>query len=373
MKNNTFDMIKMFLLFVFVTFLIIIFIILLVVSSDNKLINKIKEYTKTDTKVLYFSTDRYYSDYPIELFEKYDIDYLFVDTSDLSRFEQKKIEQIVNSTELYNMIAIFKNGEIVDAIINYTTEERIHTFLQNYNIIPSILGNPEGILEKTQNLVDKDLMLLYVPYKYDPTSNVLLEQNKILTEISKDYNINYDIIPAYLLSFNQQNKLNTILKISSVNDQIVILVKDKKIIGSIRGINNKNTYLNTLYEYNYISEIENYITEIDYNEFNNLLSSNETNVIIITKNECKYCDAAISTLNKITLDYNIPIKYININNFDSDVAKDIENILIAAEYSDGFTTPLTIITQANKVIDYVIGASDEKYFVDIFRENGIIK
>ena len=42
-------------------------------------------------------------------------------------------------------------------------------------------------------------------------------------------------------------------------------------------------------------------------------------------------------------------------------------------YSDGFTTPITLIVENNKLINYVIGASNKQYFVDIFSENGIIK
>ena len=370
MKNNTFDIIKMFLLFIFVAFLITIFIILLVISSDNKLIDSIKEFTKSDTKVLYFSNDEYYSNYPIDLFDKYEIEYLYIDTTDLSRFEEKKIEEIINSTKIYNMIVIFENGEMVDSIVDYTTDEQLLTFLQKYNIIPSMLGNPEGIIENTKKLISSDFILLYVPYQYNDS---LLEQNKILTQITNEYNIDYNMIPAYLLSLSQQKKLNNILQISSVGDQIVILIKDKKIIGSIRGINTKNTYLNSLYEYKYISEIENYIIEIDFDTFNNLVTSNESNVIVITKDDCKYCDTTLSTLNKIVIDYGISIKSINIIDFDSEISKSIETKLIELGYNDGFTTPITLITQSNKVIDYIIGSSNEQYFIDIFTENGIIK
>ncbi|MBQ9072602.1 MAG: hypothetical protein IJY25_05550 [Bacilli bacterium] len=370
MKNSTFDIIKMFLLFVFVAFLITIFIVLLVVSSDNKLIDSIKEFTKNDTKVLYFSNDKYYSKYPVELFEKYDIEYLYINTTDLSRFEEKKIKDIINSNEFYNTIVIFENGEVVDSIISYNNDEDLLKFFQKHNIIPGIIGNPQGIIENTKDLINSDLMLLYVPYQYN---NSLLDQNKILTEITNEYNIGYNMIPAYILSSNQQKKLNNILQISSVDDQIVILVKNKKIIGSIRGINTKNTYLNILYEYKYISEIENYINEIDYDTLNNLVNSNEISVTVITKDDCKYCETTLSVLNKIIIDYNISINLINILDFDSEIAKSVENKLIELGYNDGFTTPLTIITQSNKIIDYIIGASDEKYFVDIFTENGIIK
>lgn len=370
MKNNTFDIIKTFLMFVFVVFLITIFIVLLVVFSDNKVVDNIREFTKNGTKVLYFSNKEKFSNYPIELLEKYDIEYLYIETSDLSKFEQKKIRSIVDNNNIYNSIIIMENGEVKETLVDYNSDTDVLNFFQRNNIIPAIIGNTKDILENTKKLITSDLMLLYVPYNYN---NLLLEQNKILTEITNEYNIGYSMIPAYLLSFNQQEKLNSILQISYVENQIVILVKNKKIIGSIRGYGSKSTYIEDLYKYKLISEIESYIQEIDYDILNNLVSSSESNITVITKNDCKYCESVLSTLNKIKLEYDISINLINITDFDSEIAKSIENKLTELGYNDGFTTPLTIITQSNKVIDYVIGSSNEKYFVDIFRENGIIK
>lgn len=370
MKNNTFDIMKMFFMFVFVTFLIAIFIVLLVMSSDNKLIDSINEFTRSDTKVLYFSNNKNYSKYPIELFDKYDIEYLYINTDDLSKFEEKKIKQLIDNTNLHDIIIIFKEGKLIDSIVDYGNSESLNAFLQKYNIIPSIISDPSWIIEETKEALTSEFTLLYIPYKYDSSS---LDQNEILYDISLEYNINYKLMPAYLLSYSQQEKLNSILQISSVNDQIVILVKEGKIIGSIRGINDKIDYLNKLYEYNFISEIENYIQEISYEEFEDMLNSNELNVVFIIKDDCKYCDITKSTLNKIIINYDIPMKYINIVDFDTDISNNVERKLTESGYSDGFTTPLTVIIQSNKVIDYIIGSSNDKYFVDIFTENGIIK
>ena len=103
------------------------------------------------------------------------------------------------------------------------------------------------------------------------------------------------------------------------------------------------------------------------------MNSNSKNIILIGKEECKYCDEVISTLNTIIINYNISIKYINIGNLDSELSSNVENKLVDLGYSDGFTTPITIMIESNKLIDYVIGASSEDYFIDIFTENGIIK
>lgn len=370
MNKNTFDIVKKTLIILFFIILIAVFIILLVASADNKFIKNIKEFTKDDTKVLYISSKDKYSDYPIKLFNKYDIEYLYIDSTDLSNFEKTKIEKIINSKHLSNIIIIFNEGKIIDTIIDYDTENNLNKFLQRNGIIPDIIGNIDGIIESIPQLLENELMLLYVPYKYVEGIDL---QNGILKDICARYNIEYQMINAYLLSSVQQEKLNSILQISSVEDQIIIIVKNKKIIGSIRGIHKADYYLNELYSYNFIQEIDSYIEEINYDEFNSLLNSNNKNIILIGKEECKYCDEVISTLNTIIINYNISIKYINIGNLDSELSSNVENKLVDLGYSDGFTTPITIMIESNKLIDYVIGASSEDYFIDIFTENGIIK
>ena len=58
---------------------------------------------------------------------------------------------------------------------------------------------------------------------------------------------------------------------------------------------------------------------------------------------------------------------------DSDISINLQKDLNNLKYNDGFTTPLTIIIENGELLDYIIGASNEKYFIDIFTENGIIK
>lgn len=370
MKENTFSIIKKILITLLFSILVLIFVVLLFFSRDNDLIKDVKEFIQTDTKVLYITNKNKYSEYPIKLLDKYSIKYLYIDSTKLSSIEKTKIEKIINSKYLSNIVVIFNNGKIVDAIIDYESENKLNDFLQKHNIIPEVIGDIDGILESVPELLETELTMLYIPYKY---VDGIESQNKILEEISTRYKIKYKLINAYLLSFEQQEKLNSILQISSVEDQIIILVKDKKIVGSIRGINRANYYLDELHKYNFIDKIDNYITEINYDKFNELISSDNKNIILIGKDECRYCDNVITTLNSIIINYDIPIYYINVGKLDSELSNNVEKTLTQLGYSDGFTTPITLMTESNKLIDYVIGPSDEKYFVDIFTENGIIK
>ena len=350
--------------------LIIIFFSLLIATKDNNLIKEIKDFVKVDTRVLYITNEDNYSDYPIDLFKKYEINYLYINSNKLSKIEKNKIQKIINSGYLSSIIVIFNNGEIQDAIIEYEKDEKLNKFLQNNELIPTVIGDNSKIIDNVNEILETEYSIIYLPYD---NIDEIEKQDEILKDISEDYEINYKRVNAYLLSKNQQNKLNSILQISTVEDQIVILVKNKKIIGSIRGINNKKDYLNQLKEFNFIEEVSYLITHINLEEFNNLLNNSQKNVVLIGKDDCKFCDEVIGTLNNISINYDIKINYINIGEMNSDLSIELQNKLNELNYNDGFTTPITLIIENNKLLDYVIGASDEQYFIDIFTENGIIK
>lgn len=368
-KDNLKAMKTVFMIIIFVV-LLVIFFSLLFATKDNRLIRDIKEYINKDTKILYIADKENYLDYPTDIFTKYDLNYMYINSSNLSNIEKSKLEKIINSKYLTNIIVVFNNGEIKDAIIEYESEEKLEKFLKKNKLIPEVIGDNSKIFSSVESMLNEDYAILYIPYEY---SNDIKKQDKILNEIASEYEINYKRIDAYLLSNQQHDKLNIILQISSVDNQIIILIKDKKIIGSIRDLSNKETYLNKLKEYSFIDEIDSYITYINYSKFNNLLNNDNKNIIVFGKDDCKYCEDVIKTLNTIAINYDVEINYLNIGNIDTTVYKDVEKKLDSLGYKDGFTTPLTIIVENNKLIDYAIGPSNEDYFVDIFTENGIIK
>ena len=317
MKKDNVAIIKKFLIGIFFSLLVIIFFYLLFSTRDNDLVKNIKEFVSIDTKVLYISDKDNYYDYPIDLFKKYEVDYLYIDSTKLSNVEKTKIEKIINSNYFSNIIVIYKNGKIVDAIIEYDNEESLNKFLQEQELIPEIIGDNSKIIDTVNELITTEYTLIYLPYK--PLDEIE-SQSKVLKKICNDYEINYKKIDAYLLSESQKNKLNSILQISTVEDQIIILVKDKKVIGSIRGINNKRKYLNQLENFNFIEEIGYFITHINFGELKNLLNNNEKNIIVVGKDDCKYCDQVNETLNNIAINYDVKINHINIGKIDSDIA-----------------------------------------------------
>ena len=58
---------------------------------------------------------------------------------------------------------------------------------------------------------------------------------------------------------------------------------------------------------------------------------------------------------------------------DSNISLEVEERLMELNYNDGFSTPMVLVVEKNKLLNYVIGLASEQYFIDIFTENGIIK
>ena len=78
-------------------------------------------------------------------------------------------------------------------------------------------------------------------------------------------------------------------------------------------------------------------------------------------------------MNQISSSNNLDIDYINIESMESDISINIQEKLKKIKYKDGFSTPLTIITEKGKILDYSIGSSTLEFFNEMFKEYGLIK
>lgn len=365
------DKIKKYIFGVLFTLLTLIFLILLISIRDSKTIVEMKEFVKTDTKVIYITDGKKDSRYLTNILNKYEVNYLEFDSSKLSLFERKKIEKIVNSKYLNDIIVVYKNGKIQDALIEYKSEKKLNKFLQKNEIIPEVISDDVSkIKDDINKIFEEDYSMIYIPYE---SNDLIEEQEKIFKNISKKYSINYKRIDAYLLSYNQKEMLNQLLKLSYVEDQILILIKDKKMIGNIRGIHSKNTYVENLYDLNFINELDNKINEIDYDTFKVKLKSNEKSIILIGTDNSKDCQDVINILNGMIYNYNIDVNYINLEKNESTLYNKVKEKIENIGYEDGFTLPLVLIVESNNILDYIVGNTKEEYFIDNFIENGVIK
>lgn len=343
---------------------------LVILTKDSQKIIEVKDFIKSDIKILYVHKGKE-EKYSIELFEKYSIEYMNIKINKLTVFEKNKLKNIINNNNINNIMVLFINGEIKDYLVDCKSLNRLEEFLQKNEIIPEeIVDNVNEIANNSMEVLDNEYSIIYIPYS---NHDKISEQEKIFESIAKKYSIDYKKIDAYLLSKIQQNKINKLLEISDVEDQILVVVKDKKMIANIRGIHSKNTYIENLYELNFIDEIENKIKELDYEEFKNELNSSNKSIFFIGINNSHDCEKELELLNSMTYKYNLNINHINLENPNSTIYSKVKGKLEKIGYTGNFTLPLVIITESNKILDYIIGNSKEDYFLEIFIENGVIR
>lgn len=350
--------------------LIIFLTFLLLLTNNSSKIKEIDEFIKTDTKVLHLSsnvTDNYTS----KILKKYDVDFLDVDISKLSVFEIRKIKRNLDVKELENTIIVYKNGKVIGSLKKYKTQKQIKKFFQENNIIPKkIVDNVDEIKKQANNILEEQYAMIYIPYIEHER---LDEQEKILKSIASKYSIDYKKIDAYYLSSKQQEKINSLLEISLVEDQILVLVKENKIVANIRGSHRKNTFVENLYEVNFINELEDKINKIDYNEYKNILKDSNKNILFIGSSDIKDSDTVYDILNKMSYNFDIYVNYLEIEKDNTYIYNKVKEKLENIGYESAFSLPMVLIIESNNVLDYVIGNSTEQYFLDVFIENGVIK
>lgn len=350
--------------------LVLLCFVLIILTIDSAKITEIKDFVKTNVKLLYITESNDF-DYPIEVLDKYSIDYININSSELTIFERKKIKNIIEYNDLSNVLVVFKNGKIEDVLIKCNNQEEVNKFLQKNSIIPEIIANNvKQISEDSLKILNSEYCMIYIPYK---NIDEIEKQENIFIDIAKEYSIEYKRIDAYLLSLNQQEKINSLLGISDVEDQILVLIKNGKMIANIRGIHSKNTYIENLYDVNFIDELEDKIHQIDFDEFKDLLQDNNKNIILVASSDGKDSNEVYTLLNEMIYNYEIEVNYINIQVMDSELYNSVKEELENIGYDGSFSLPLVIISESNKVLSYAIGNSKEEYFIDVFIENGVIK
>ena len=364
------EKVKQFIYIILFCLLILCFLILLIFTMDSKKIKDISEFIKTETKILYITSDKE-KKYPVEILEKYNIEYLKINNEELNIFERKRIKEIIDDENLEDTLVVFMGGKVIDKLVEYKSEKEVNEFFQLHGIIPEkIVDNVKSIMDSAYSMLDSEYSMIYIPYKEHEDVE---QQNSYLEEISEDYSIDYIRINAYYLSSKQQEIINNMLKISLVEDQILILVKDGKVIDNIRGTHRKNTFIQNLYDVNFINELEDKIEKLDYDELEDKINTTGKHILLIGSDSSKDSETVYNVLNEMTYNYELNVMYINVEKEQSEKFNVLKEKIEKLGYDGAFSIPLVLIIESNKVLDYAIGNSKEEYFIDIFTENGVIK
>ena len=337
--------------------ILLIFVVLALLTIDNKRIRDIEDFISNDVRVLYVTSNKK-NNYPTKLLTKYGIEYLDIDSSELTIFERKKLKKIINNNNIDNILVIYDKGTIIDTLENFKKEKQVNNFFQKNKIIPEkITEDVKEIMNDAMNILDGEYLMVYIPYVEHRDVNA---QDQFLKEIASEYSIDYKRIDAYLLSNKQHEKINTLLNISLVDDQVLILIKENKVVANIRGVHRKNTFIENLYDVNFINELDDKINKINFETFENMLFESSKNIIMVGSESTKDSNEIYNLLNKLVYNYDIKVNYINVAKNDSETYNKVKEKLEKIGYEGAYSLPIVLIVESNNVVDYIIGNTKEE-------------
>ena len=208
-------------------------------------------------------------------------------------------------------------------------------------------------------------------------------QTPILETIAEDYDMDYLYIDSSKLGLKQRTEVLEKLEIEHATPTTVI-VENGKVIDTAVGYTDGKDYVEFFKENEVLPEdavysAEQYLTFIDYEDYEKLVSSSSTNIIVLGQTTCSHCIAIKPALNSVAGNYDLTINYLNLSKISNDEYKKLIQSLKDIEYNDldfvnkeSFGTPLTLIVKNGKVIDYISGQRTISQLVREFKKSGLI-
>lgn len=208
-------------------------------------------------------------------------------------------------------------------------------------------------------------------------------QKPVLETIAEDYEMEYFEIDAATLGLKQREEIIEKLEIEGKTPTTVI-VQNGKVIDVAEGYTEGRHYVeffasNELVPEDAVYSKENNLTFIDYDEYEELLDEEDTQVVVIGQTTCSHCIAIKPALNKVAGEYDLTINYLNLTEMEPEEHTDFEESLKEIEYNDPdfvekgqYGTPLTLIIENGKVKDYISGQRTNSQLVREFKKAGLI-
>ena len=208
-------------------------------------------------------------------------------------------------------------------------------------------------------------------------------QTPILETIAEDYDMDYLEIDSSTLGVKQKNEILEKLGIKQATPTTVI-VENGKVIDVTEGYTEGSKYVeffvsNEMIPEDAVYSEEAYLTFIDYKEYEDLIDESGKQIVVIGQTTCSHCIAIKPALNSVAEDYDIEINYLNLTEMTEEESNKFTDSLKKIEYDDpdfvedgSFGTPLTLIIEKGKVIDYISGARTKSQLVREFKKSGLI-
>ena len=209
-------------------------------------------------------------------------------------------------------------------------------------------------------------------------------QTPILESISEDYDMDYLEIDSSVLGAKQREEILGKLGIKQATPTTVI-VEDGKVIDIAEGYTDGSEYVeffasNKIIPEDAVYSEEAYLTFINYDEYEEIINESDKKIVVVGQTSCSHCIAIKPALNSVAEDYDIEINYLNITDMTEEESNSFTDSLKKIEYNDpdfvedgSFGTPLTLIIEDGKVVDYISGSRTKSQLVRDFKKAGLIQ
>lgn len=204
-------------------------------------------------------------------------------------------------------------------------------------------------------------------------------ETPVMKQIKKDYKLDYLYIDADKLSKEDKKKIIETLDIEGSTPTIAV-VKNDEVIDVNEGYLDGKQLVKFLSKNGAIKKDavytpEEYLTDIDYSEYEELIAKDEMSVIVIGQTTCSHCIAVKPVLNHVAKEYDVTINYLNLTEMEEDEQTKLTESLknIGYENAENLGTPLTLLVKSNHLEDKIEGENPPSYFIRRFKKAGVIK
>lgn len=234
-------------------------------------------------------------------------------------------------------------------------------------------------LENYLNLVDKKTP--QVLFLGRPTCSYCVQFTPVIETLSKDYSFKYEYINTDDLSSSGLSKLLEKLGVdeSEFGTPYLVVAKDGKVLAEQSGYLDREPLFQFLQEHSVIEKDQEYkdeyshLTNINYEKYQELLSSSEKSIVVLGQTGCGYCTQTKPVLDQLAEKYGIAINYLNMTDLSEEASSNLFNSTTYLKELDSLGTPLTMIIQNGEVLEHVDGYNEASTFESAFRKQGLIK
>ena len=274
--------------------------------------------------------------------------------------EKKKITKIIGA-----LVALILLGVIVGIVINNNKSGSSEKSKKSTEIMDNFYKYMES----------KQAKVIYYGGK---TCDYCSLETPILKQIKEDYDIDYLYVNSDNLTKEDKDKMLEILNIQGETPTIAVVKKDE-VLDVKEGYTDGKELVKFLIDNNVLKKDsvytpEQYITDVTYEKYEELVKKDELSVVVIGQTTCIHCIETKPVLNHIAEEYNVKINYLNLTNMTKDEQNNLTNSLKEIGYTnaENLGTPLTLIVQNNKLVSTIEGENPTSYYIRSFRKVGLI-